>query len=280
MATHPCPPPRARRHPQCHPSGHPDPPLSPDGWSQGQGAGPKAEPVSPSGTRGAHPLQDLGPQPPTQGLARKCLHQVCQVVAEALRVAGGSWPAVWGRGDRPLGLARGHLLCPDGVPSPSLSPYSHDEGCLSSSQDHAPLAALPLLATSSPQYQEAIATVIQRANLAYGDFIRSQEGVTFNGQVSRGVGRWKTENSAGRAGLDLQPSGGRGRWPSPAASQLRPRAAPPPAPGLPDRGLRRGHPGLRCLVLQQSARVRESEQQPQGQRGQRAGTSPPRPPRA
>ncbi|XP_037367166.1 membrane-associated phosphatidylinositol transfer protein 2 isoform X1 [Talpa occidentalis] len=64
-----------------------------------------------------------------------------------------------------------------------LSPYSHDEGCLSSSQDHIPLAALPLLATSSPQYQEAVATVIQRANLAYGDFIKSQEGMTFNGQV-------------------------------------------------------------------------------------------------
>nr|KAF6312093.1 phosphatidylinositol transfer protein membrane associated 2 [Pipistrellus kuhlii] len=65
----------------------------------------------------------------------------------------------------------------------NLSPYSHDEGCLSSSQDHIPLAALPLLATSSPQYQEAVATVIQRANLAYGDFIKSQEGVTFHGQV-------------------------------------------------------------------------------------------------
>ncbi|XP_064128195.1 membrane-associated phosphatidylinositol transfer protein 2 isoform X4 [Loxodonta africana] len=65
----------------------------------------------------------------------------------------------------------------------SLSPYSHDEGCLSSSQDHIPLAALPLLATSSPQYQEAVATVIQRANLAYGDFIKSQEGMTFSGQV-------------------------------------------------------------------------------------------------
>jgi len=65
----------------------------------------------------------------------------------------------------------------------NLSPYSHDEGCLSSSQDHIPLAALPLLATSSPQYQEAIATVIQRTNLAYGDFIKSQEGMTFNGQV-------------------------------------------------------------------------------------------------
>ncbi|XP_042525005.1 membrane-associated phosphatidylinositol transfer protein 2 isoform X7 [Dipodomys spectabilis] len=65
----------------------------------------------------------------------------------------------------------------------NLSPYGHDEGCLSSSQDHIPLAALPLLATSSPQYQEAVATVIQRANLAYGDFLKSQEGVTFNGQV-------------------------------------------------------------------------------------------------
>ncbi|XP_048199020.1 membrane-associated phosphatidylinositol transfer protein 2 isoform X7 [Perognathus longimembris pacificus] len=65
----------------------------------------------------------------------------------------------------------------------NLSPYGHDEGCLSSSQDHIPLAALPLLATSSPQYQEAVATVIQRANLAYGDFLKSQEGMTFNGQV-------------------------------------------------------------------------------------------------
>lgn len=280
MATHPCPPPRARRHPQCHPSGHLDPPLSPDGWSQGQGARPKAEPVSPSGMRGAHPLQDLGPQPPTQGLARKCPHQVCQVVAEALRVAGGSWPAVRGRGDRPLGLARGHLLCPDGVPSPSLSPYSHDEGCLSSSQDHAPLAALPLLATSSPQYQEAIATVIQRANLAYGDFIRSQEGVTFNGQVSCGEMEDGKLCRAGRPGPPAQLGQGLMAVPSRIPAQATGRPSPPPAPGLPDRGLRRGHPGLRCLVLQQSARVRESEQQPQGQRGQRAGTSPPRPPRA
>ncbi|NXW95669.1 PITM2 protein, partial [Alopecoenas beccarii] len=65
----------------------------------------------------------------------------------------------------------------------SLSPYSHDEGCLSNSQDHIPLAALPLLATSSPQYQEAVATVIIRANQAYSEFIRSQEGLSFNGQV-------------------------------------------------------------------------------------------------
>ncbi|XP_060641485.2 membrane-associated phosphatidylinositol transfer protein 2 isoform X1 [Anolis sagrei] len=65
----------------------------------------------------------------------------------------------------------------------NLSPYSYDEGCLSTSQDHIPLAALPLLATSSPQYQEAVATVILRANQVYSEFIRSQEGTSFNGQV-------------------------------------------------------------------------------------------------
>lgn len=69
-------------------------------------------------------------------------------------------------------------------PFQSLSPYSYDEGCLSSSQDHIPLAALPLLATSSPQYQEAVATVIVRANQVYTDFIKSLDGAAFSGQVS------------------------------------------------------------------------------------------------
>ncbi|XP_034547430.1 membrane-associated phosphatidylinositol transfer protein 2-like isoform X2 [Notolabrus celidotus] len=65
----------------------------------------------------------------------------------------------------------------------NLSPYSYDEGCLSSSQDHIPLAALPLLATSAPQYQEAIATVIVRSNQVYTDFIKSLDGAAFSGQV-------------------------------------------------------------------------------------------------
>ncbi|XP_073532312.1 membrane-associated phosphatidylinositol transfer protein 2 isoform X7 [Phyllobates terribilis] len=65
----------------------------------------------------------------------------------------------------------------------NLSPYSYDEGCLSNSQDHIPLAALPLLATSSPQYLEAVATVIHRANQVYLDFTKSQEGFSFTGQV-------------------------------------------------------------------------------------------------
>ncbi|XP_077318015.1 membrane-associated phosphatidylinositol transfer protein 2 isoform X7 [Lithobates pipiens] len=65
----------------------------------------------------------------------------------------------------------------------NLSPYSYDEGCLSNSQDHIPLAALPLLATSSPQYLEFVATVIHRANQVYADFTKSQEGMSFTGQV-------------------------------------------------------------------------------------------------
>ncbi|XP_078277816.1 membrane-associated phosphatidylinositol transfer protein 2 isoform X4 [Rhinoraja longicauda] len=65
----------------------------------------------------------------------------------------------------------------------NLNPISYDESCLSNSQDHIPLAALPLLATVSPQYQEAVATVICRANQVYSDFIKSQEGISFNGQV-------------------------------------------------------------------------------------------------
>ncbi|KAM8886331.1 membrane-associated phosphatidylinositol transfer protein 2-like isoform 7-T9 [Spinachia spinachia] len=65
----------------------------------------------------------------------------------------------------------------------NLSPYGYDEGCLSSSQDHIPLAALPLLATSAPQYQDAMAAVVVRANQVYTDFLKSLDGAAFSGQV-------------------------------------------------------------------------------------------------
>lgn len=47
--------------------------------------------------------------------------------------------------------------------------------------------------------------MIQRANLAYGDFIKSQEGVTFNGQVSCGVGEGKTETLQGGLAWSSRP---------------------------------------------------------------------------
>ncbi|XP_074698178.1 membrane-associated phosphatidylinositol transfer protein 1 isoform X2 [Strix aluco] len=64
-----------------------------------------------------------------------------------------------------------------------LSPYSHDRDSLSSSQDHIPLAALPLLATSSGSYQHAVGAVIARANQVYSSFLHSGEGTGFCGQV-------------------------------------------------------------------------------------------------
>ncbi|XP_020820378.1 membrane-associated phosphatidylinositol transfer protein 3 isoform X2 [Phascolarctos cinereus] len=65
----------------------------------------------------------------------------------------------------------------------NLNPYSYDENCLSGSEDHIPLAALPLLAISSPQYQDAVAMVITRANQVYSEFLRSPDGIGFSGQV-------------------------------------------------------------------------------------------------
>ncbi|XP_066491086.1 membrane-associated phosphatidylinositol transfer protein 3 isoform X2 [Tiliqua scincoides] len=65
----------------------------------------------------------------------------------------------------------------------NLNPYSCDETPLSGSEDHVPLAALPLLAISSPQYQDAVAMVISRANQVYSEFLRSPDGTGFSGQV-------------------------------------------------------------------------------------------------
>ncbi|XP_036125156.1 membrane-associated phosphatidylinositol transfer protein 3 isoform X1 [Molossus molossus] len=65
----------------------------------------------------------------------------------------------------------------------NLNPYNHEEGCPSNSQDHVPLAVLPLLAISSPQYQDAVASVIQQANQVYAEFLESPDGTGFSGQV-------------------------------------------------------------------------------------------------
>ncbi|MEQ2177364.1 Membrane-associated phosphatidylinositol transfer protein 2, partial [Goodea atripinnis] len=67
------------------------------------------------------------------------------------------------------------------VPCPAICAEAFS--LVSNSQDHIPLAALPLLATSSPQYQDAVATVIVRVNQVYADFIKSLDGATFSGQV-------------------------------------------------------------------------------------------------
>ncbi|XP_072518233.1 PITP-less RdgB-like protein [Salminus brasiliensis] len=64
-----------------------------------------------------------------------------------------------------------------------LNPYSYDESCVSSSVDHLPLAALPILAIAAPRYQDAVASVIAQANQVYHNFLQSPEGLGFSGQV-------------------------------------------------------------------------------------------------
>ena len=152
----------------------------------------------------------------------------------------------WGRGDSPLHPPR----C---VPR-RLSPYSHDRDSLSSSQDHIPLAALPLLATSSGSYQHAVGAVIARANQAYSTFLHSGEGAGFCGQVRGGIGGeaslWAP---AGDHVLAVQRAWG-----------LHPsrRSSAGSAAG----GLRRRHPGLRRALPEPGGR--EPQQQPPRQPGE------------
>lgn len=70
----------------------------------------------------------------------------------------------------------------------TLSPYSFD--CSPSTienpsltNDLIPIGAIPLIATSSPEYAESVAKTISCANAVYSDFLKSDDGKGFNGQV-------------------------------------------------------------------------------------------------
>lgn len=77
----------------------------------------------------------------------------------------------------------------------SLSPYSFDassspsslDGSTSAStlgtQDFIPISAVPLFATSSVEYAEIVSRVIYSTNQVYHEFLRSEDGIGFNGQV-------------------------------------------------------------------------------------------------
>ncbi|KAI5636155.1 phosphatidylinositol transfer protein domain-containing protein [Phthorimaea operculella] len=80
-------------------------------------------------------------------------------------------------------------ICTDalGVLS-TLSPYSFD--CSPSTvetpsltNDLIPIGAIPLIATSSPEYADSVTKTIQAANIAYTEFVKSDDGRGFNGQV-------------------------------------------------------------------------------------------------
>lgn len=68
----------------------------------------------------------------------------------------------------------------------SLSPYSFDAS--PSTLDipnvtDVPIGAIPLLAVSSPDYQDIVSRSIQAANNVYHEFLRSEDGQGFSGQV-------------------------------------------------------------------------------------------------
>ncbi|XP_076263380.1 retinal degeneration B isoform X4 [Rhynchophorus ferrugineus] len=70
----------------------------------------------------------------------------------------------------------------------SLSPYSFDvsPSCVDVPQvthDSIPIGAIPILATATSDHQDAVTRTINAANGAYQEFLRSEEGQGFSGQV-------------------------------------------------------------------------------------------------
>lgn len=70
----------------------------------------------------------------------------------------------------------------------TLSPYSFD--CSPSTvetpsltNDLIPIGAIPLIATTCPEYHESVTKTINSANAVFNEFIKSEDGKGFNGQV-------------------------------------------------------------------------------------------------
>ncbi|XP_037039413.1 protein retinal degeneration B isoform X3 [Bradysia coprophila] len=69
----------------------------------------------------------------------------------------------------------------------SLSPYSFDTSPSSAeipNMTDVPIGAIPLLATCTPEFQDAVNRTVASANVCYAEFLKSEEGRGFNGQVA------------------------------------------------------------------------------------------------
>ena len=65
-----------------------------------------------------------------------------------------------------------------------ISPFSAECQKLNTTgKNYVPLGAITLFATARPEYREAMSTMIATANQVYNEFLRSDEGNGFNGQV-------------------------------------------------------------------------------------------------
>ncbi|XP_055296893.1 protein retinal degeneration B isoform X2 [Sitodiplosis mosellana] len=70
----------------------------------------------------------------------------------------------------------------------SLSPFSFDASPSAMSElpnlTDVPIGAIPLLTTCTPDFQDAINKTVASANIVYNEFLRSEEGKGFNGQIA------------------------------------------------------------------------------------------------
>ena len=71
-----------------------------------------------------------------------------------------------------------------------MSPYSFDLSPSASDSgqpvchDSIPIGAIPLMSTSSPNYNNYVSETVQSANKVYTDYIHSSQGIGFSGQVA------------------------------------------------------------------------------------------------
>ncbi|XP_055861562.1 protein retinal degeneration B-like isoform X1 [Biomphalaria glabrata] len=73
----------------------------------------------------------------------------------------------------------------------SLSPFNVDrvntagsmESNLARNQNLVPLGAIPVLATASAEYQDQVNAMVTSANKVYHDFLKSEDGIGFSGQI-------------------------------------------------------------------------------------------------
>lgn len=68
----------------------------------------------------------------------------------------------------------------------SLSPYSFDASPSTDlpNMTDVPIGAIPLLTTSTPDFQDMVNRAVTSANAVYHEFLKSDEGKGFNGQVA------------------------------------------------------------------------------------------------
>lgn len=69
----------------------------------------------------------------------------------------------------------------------SLSPYSFDASPSTADIPNiadVPIGAIPLLSVTSPEFQESVNKMVTSANNAYQEFLKSEEGHGFSGQIA------------------------------------------------------------------------------------------------